>query len=284
MRASLAFSALLGAGFGAGLWTTYTGLRPGEPSAAGDRLTHWWRRVRPGRRLAIAAAAASGAVALTGWPVAAPLAALAAWALPGLLGQDRDGREAIERIEAIASWTEQLHDTLSAAAGLEQTLLATAATAPLPIRTEVAELAERIRHGRRLPDALRDFQNELGDPLGDLVVLALLGAAGRQSGRLGELLAGLAFAAREQAQMRTRTAASRARVRTSVRIVVGTTLGMALGLVVLNRDYLTPFDGAQGQLVLLIVGGLFAAAFAWLRRIAAFTEPARLLADPKEAT
>ncbi|WP_329562060.1 type II secretion system F family protein [Kitasatospora sp. NBC_01266] len=210
--------------------------------------------------------------------MSAPLAALAAWALPGLLGRDRRGQQAIDRIEAIASWTEQLRDTLSAAAGLEQALLATAATAPLPVRKEVAALAERIRRGQRLPEALRELAAGLADPLGDLVVLALLGAAGRQSGRLGDLLAGLAASAREQAQMRTRTASSRARVRTSVRIVVGTTLAMAMGLVLLNRDYLRPFDTAQGQFVLLLVGGMFAAAFAWLRKIATFTEPARLLA------
>lgn len=240
-----------------------------------------WARVRParpGRRVGGALAAAAVASAATGWPVAAPLAALGAWALPGLLGRDRRGQEAIDRIEAIASWAEQLRDTLGAAAGLEQALLATATTAPSPIRAEIAALAERIRRGQRLPEALRDLAADLEDPLGDLVVLALLGAAGRQSGRLGDLLSGLASSAREQAQMRTRTASSRARVRTSVRIVVGTTLAMAAGLVLLNRDYMRPFDTAEGQFVLLLVGGMFAAAFAWLRKIATFTEPARLLA------
>ncbi|MGE7433996.1 type II secretion system F family protein [Kitasatospora sp. NPDC001175] len=273
---------LLGAGFGAGLWTVCTAFRPGEVSTDSAGPAAWRLRIRPSRQLVVSAVAAAASLAVTGWPVAGVLAGLAVWALPGLLGRDRQGQVAIERIEAIASWTEQLRDTLSAAAGLEQALLVTARTAPACVRGQVGALAERIRRGQRLPDALQQLAADLADPLGDLVVLALLGASTRQSGRLGDLLAGLAASAREHAAMRTRTAASRARVRTSVRIVVGTTLAMAVGLVVLNRPYLQPFDSLEGQLVLFLVGGLFAAAFVWLRKIAAFSEPARLLAPPAE--
>ena len=38
-----------------------------------------------------------------------------------------------------------------------------------------------------------------------------------------------------------------------------------------NRGYLAPYDTAVGQLVLVLVGGLFAAAFVWLARM---TRPA----------
>ncbi|WP_220040742.1 type II secretion system F family protein [Streptomyces tateyamensis] len=283
MSARLLLVLLLGAGFGGGAWLLYTGLRPTESTTDRQegRVLRWWRAhrpTRPGRRLAATVLTSLAVFLVTGWPVAAPLAALAAWFLPSLLGRDKDHERAVARIEAIASWTEQLRDTLAAAAGLEQALLATAATAPQAIRPQIADCAGRIRRGQRLSDALHELADGLADPLGDLVVIALLGAAGRQSGRLADLLAGLARSAREQALMRARTASSRARIRTSVRIVVATTLGMAIGLVVLNRSYLQPFDTAAGQLVLLLVGGLFAGAFAWLRRISAFAEPARLLA------
>ncbi|GAB3454493.1 type II secretion system F family protein [Actinophytocola sediminis] len=77
--------------------------------------------------------------------------------------------------------------------------------------------------------------------------------------------------------MRMRVDASRARVRTSVRIITGATLGFAGLLVVLNRDYLVAYDTATGQLVLLAVGGLFTLGFLALTTIAAFTEPPRLL-------
>ncbi|GAA1119153.1 type II secretion system F family protein [Kitasatospora arboriphila] len=274
---------VLGAGFGAGAWLLGTGLRPAVPAPGSpeSRLERWWRAhrpARPGCRITLAAAAAVAALAFTGWPAAVPAAALGTWFLPALLGRDRTHGQAIARIEAIAAWTEQLRDTLAAAAGLEQALLATAETAPAAIRPQIAACAHRIRRGARLTEALALLAADLADPLGDLVVIALTGADGRQSGRLGDMLAGLAASAREQAQMRSRTASSRARVRTSVRIVTGTTLAMALALVLLNRPYLQPFDSATGQLVLLLIAGLFGAAFAWLGRIARFTEPARLLA------
>ena len=174
------------------------------------------------------------------------------------------------RIEAVAGWAEMLRDTMAGAAGLEQTIVATAPLAPLPIRAEVATLALRLQ-GERLAPALRAFADEVADPTCDLVVAALILAAEHQASRLGELLGSLAQAARDQATMRLRVEAGRARVRTSVKVIVGATGGLVLALAVLNRGYLTPYDTAVGQLVLVLVGGLFAAAFLWLARM---TRPA----------
>jgi len=61
--------------------------------------------------------------------------------------------------------------------------------------------------------------------------------------------------------------------------VVITTLSFAVGLVILNRGYLAPYDTAFGQVMLLLVGALFAAAFVWLARIAQLREPERFLTD-----
>ena len=55
------------------------------------------------------------------------------------------------------------------------------------------------------------------------------------------------------------------------------TLGLALFLAVLNHGYLSPYDSAVGQLVLLLVGGLFALSFAWMSKMSRPVEPARLL-------
>jgi hypothetical protein len=58
---------------------------------------------------------------------------------------------------------------------------------------------------------------------------------------------------------------------------------MAVGLVVLNRGYLTPYDSAAGQLVLGLVGLLFGGAFWWLAQMARVPAPERLLAaEPAE--
>ena len=111
----------------------------------------------------------------------------------------------------------------------------------MPIRAEVATLALRLQ-SERLAPALRAFADEVADPTCDLVVAALILAAEHQANRLGELLGSLAQAARDQATMRLRVEAGRARVRTSVKVIVGVTAGLVLALAVLNRGYLAPYD------------------------------------------
>jgi tight adherence protein B len=170
-----------------------------------------------------------------------------------------------------------LRDTLSAAAGLEQAIVATAAVAPIPIRPEVMTLAAALESERLVP-ALRAFGNDLADPTGDLVVAALVLAAGHEARRLTDLLGSLAGAARDQAAMQLRIEAGRARIRTSTNVVVGSTLFFAAGLIILNRSYLDPFGSALGQGVLAIIGLIFAGAFWWLDKMGRPLAPERFLA------
>jgi len=269
-----ALAGLLGAGVGLGLvlaWAGWRGatLRRPARSAARPKVE------RATLRLGLAA----GATVVVG----ALLAGLAGWGLPGLLGGSKGRGDGLARIEAVAGWAEMLRDTMAGAAGLEQAIVATATVAPLPIRAEVATLAVRLE-GERLAPALRGFADEVADPTMDLVVAALVLAAEHQASRLGELLGSLAQAARDQATMRLRVEAGRARSRTSVKVVVGVTAGLALGLAVLNRSYLAPYDSALGQLVLALVGAMFAGAFVWLSRMTRPSAPERFLARPNELT
>ncbi|WP_436499571.1 type II secretion system F family protein [Actinokineospora sp. HUAS TT18] len=267
-----ALSAILGAGAGIGVLLIVAGWR----GKTRIRLPRTNRLTRV--RAAVTASIGGAAWLITGWPVAAILAAAGAWTLPHILGPDRHHQRQLARVEAIATWTEMLRDTLSAAAGLEQAILATAPLAPDAIRTEVTDLAARIQAGARLPDALHRLADDLADPAADLVVAALVLAAQHQARQLADLLGSLAGAAREQAAMRLRVHAGRARTRTSVRVIVGTTLAFAVALVLLNRPYLSAYDTATGQLMLAGVGLLFGAGIAWLAKIAAVAEPSRVLA------
>jgi len=215
---------------------------------------------------------------VTRWPVAAVLSAAGAWVLPHIIGPDRDHTRRVARIEAIATWTEALRDNLSGAAGLEQAITASAIESPEPIREEVTRLATRLQRSWRLRDALRAFAAELADPTADLVVAGLLMAARGSAGQLGEVLGELAASARAKVASRQRIAAGRKTNRTSARVIVGTTLAMAAVLALLNRGYLTPFDSALGQLVLLGAGGCFAFAFGWLARLMRDRDTSRILA------
>lgn len=248
---------------GAGLLRTVRG-RPGDRRAL--------------MRLTVAAGAGLLTGVVTGWVVGAVLASAAVWFLPQLVGPDRAHARRVARIEAIASWTEMLRDVLSAAAGLEQAILATAPLAPGAIRGEIATLTARLESGQRLAPALRALAGELADPTADLVLAALVLAAERQARQLGVLLGSLATTARGQAAMRMRVEIGRARTRTSVRVIVATTLAFAAAVVVLNRAYLDVYNTATGQFVLLFIGGLFAAGFAWLARIATSGRQTRVLA------
>jgi tight adherence protein B len=260
-----ALATLCGAGVGLGLVVIWAGLRGVEiprPTRASARPKVERANLRIG--LAVGAGVVVGAT--TGWPVGAVLAALAGWGAPGLLAGAKGANAAVGRIEAIAGWAEMLRDTMAGAAGLEQAIVASAPLAPLPIRAEVVTLAVRLE-GERLAPALRAFADDVADPTCDLVVAALVLAAEHQAQRLGELLGSLAQAARDQATMRLRVEAGRARTRTSVKVIVGATGGLVLGLAILNRGYLAPYDTAVGQLVLLLVGAVFAAAFVWLAKM-----------------
>ncbi len=268
---------LAGLGTAVGLLFVLVGLR-GPQLVRRPRSVPPWRVDRTwGLRLALALGAGLLVGVATGWLVGGVLAAGAVWFLPRLVGPDRAHVRRVARIEAVASWTEMLRDTLLAAAGLEQAILATAPLAPAAIRDEVASLASRLQNGRRLAPALRQLAEELADPTADLVIAALVLAAEHQARQLGELLGSLAETARSQAAMRMRVETGRARTRTSVRVVVATTIAFAVGVVVFNRAYLTAYDSALGQAVLLAIGGLFGTGFGWLVRIAAGRAASRVL-------
>ncbi|MFM9446955.1 type II secretion system F family protein [Streptomyces acidiscabies] len=270
-------AALLGASFGIGCVATAHGVRrrPAVEEKTGARRhppAGWTRR-----KVVVAAVTGIVAGALTGWPVAGVLAVAGMLTLPGLLGPDRQTTRRTERMEALATWTEMLRDTLSAAAGLEQAVLVTADIAPAALKKELGVMASLVRAGQPLPSALRAFADDADDPLADVVVSALVTAAEQQASQLGALLGELADSVREQVAMRQRVDAGRASIRTGVRVTVIVTLGMTLGLVVFNRPYLAPFDTFTGQVVLAVVGALFALAFTWLTAIGRIDEPVRLL-------
>ena len=279
MTATTVLFGLLGAGVALGILLVVVGLRGRSDDVTTPRRHSLRFDQKTFGRMAVALVFGFGVGMFTGWVIAAVLSVLAVLGLPRILGSNVDHQRQLERIEAIASWTEMLRDTLVAAAGLEQAILATASTCPEPIREEITELAVKLESGERLAAALRDLADQLRDPTADLVVSALVLAAEHQARQLADLLGELAVEAREQATMRMRVDAGRARSRTSVRVIVITTLLFAAGLVVLNREYLNPFDSAFGQLILLLVGALFATAFAWLKKISQFREPERFLTE-----
>jgi len=213
-------------------------------------------------RFGLAVLIAVVVLVVTRWPVAAVLAGLGTVLAPRLLGGSRARQAAIDKTEAIASWAESVRDTMAAAAGLEEALTATAVAPPAAIAPEVRRLAERLRH-QRLTDALASFGEELDHPSSDLVVAALTIAARMEAADLGSLLSRLAVSIRDDATMRVKVEVGRQRLRTSAKIILGSVAATVVMLMVLNRSYLDAYDSLLGQLMLAVVGGVFAGG-SWL--------------------
>lgn len=275
---------LLGLGIGVGLVILSRAWRRSAASddTAIDRWSAWKVRLRDPRvwRWCIASGAAGLAVGvLTGWVVGALLAAMAVWSVPRMVALGREQQHQIDRIEAVAEWTEMPRDVLGAGVGLEQAITATARVAPAAIRPQMTELVARVEHGERLAPSLKRLADRLADPTADLVVTAMSTATQFQVNDLAALLGRLAHKARSRVELRRRTEAARARVRTTVRVVLGTFSVYAGVLVLFNPDFLENFATVKGQLVLLSIGLLYVLAYAWIRRESRIDEPPRILTD-----
>jgi tight adherence protein B len=266
--------AVLGGGlflFGLALY----GMRPRPPSPVGRRRE--LLRVLS-TRAAVATISGVLVLAVTGWPVMAAGAVLLVLAWRGLSGGAAEERVAMRRLEALAAWTESLRDTIAGAAGLEQAIPVSIRAAAPTLRPHLRVLVDRLHTRMPLADALRLFADELDDSSADLVVAALILNAKLRGPGLRDVLGALAVSAREELDMRRRVEAERRSTRRSVQIVVGTAVAFAALLVVLNPSYVREYDSLLGQAVLVVVAGLFGAGFAWMRRLARFDKPARLLA------
>jgi Flp pilus assembly protein TadB len=276
---------LAGAVAGGGLFLfglALYGLRPGPPAPdRGARRREVLRRLST--RSAVATITAGLVLVITGWPVMAAGAVMLVLAWRGLTGGAAEERAAMSRLEGLAAWTESLRDTIAGAAGLEQAIPSSIRAAAPTLRPHLRVMVDRLHTRMPLADALRLFADELDDPSADLVIAALILNAKLRGPGLREVLGALAVSAREELDMRGRVEAERRSTRRSVQIVVGTAVAFAAILVVFNPSYVEEYDSLLGQAVLVVVAGLFGAGFAWMRRLARFDKPARLLGPASTA-
>jgi len=264
--------------FGLGVVGIIGSLVQSQPVGATGGTSRRRVQISPSSLRSIAMAGLGGTLAavLTGWPVALPIVAVAIYGLPKLFGQT-SGDVSVVKIEAIANWTEMLQGTLAASAGLNQAIMATAPLAPLPIRDPALALSGRINAGMHPRAALLLFGDELGDPCADRVICSLILAVTARAQRLGDLLAALADSTRDEVALRLRVETSRASVRSGVRTVLIFSVGFAVALAVLAHSYLLPFGTPTGQLMLLLVGVLYAGGLTLMVVLSRPPAPIRLL-------
>ncbi len=277
MPPSIVLIIIAGAAAGAGVMLLVRGLRTRQ--IVERRVVHTGPGVlaRLGRKAALALGAALLVLVWTRWPVASIAAGALVLGWDSLFGGARVERRAQARIEGLAAWTESLRDTIAGAVGLEQAIPATVYAAAPAIRPQLLLLVDRLRVRVPLPTALQGLADELDDPAADLVVTALILNAKLRGPGLRQVLTSLSESARAELDMRQRVAAERSSTRRSAQVVMIFSVAVMVLLAVLNRRYLEPYDTALGQVVLASVVALFAAGFAWMKRLSGIQMPARFL-------
>jgi hypothetical protein len=247
---------------------------------AGDDVTPRPRRVtQPGQwaRVAGAAGVALVVVAASGWLIAAAVVGVGSWHAIGIWQQrNAGGVSDLERVDALASWIENLRDVLIAGDQPVGAINATVATCPAAIRPQVRRLAAGL--GRQDPAIVfRRFADDVDDPLGDLVAAGLLIAVQRGA-RTAAVLGSLAEQARRQSDRRRLVEAERAPIQREVTLLTVIMGSLVVGLLVFGRaEYLAPYDTAGGQLFLGLVLAIYAALLLRVQHLARFPRPSRFL-------
>lgn len=232
---------------------------------------------RLGSRAMVAVMVAVVVLAATRWVLPALVCGAMGWWVTGLIAdRDRRGHGELERVEALATWTEQLRDVLMAGDQPIGAIQATVSTCPEPVRPQVRALASRLgRQPEQL--VLRQFADELDDPTADLIAAGLLVAL-TKGGRAERVLSSLAQQARHQAERRKLLEAEREPARREVWWVTGMmTAQLVGGLVFARSSYLAPYRTLSGQVVLCVLLGAFLALIVYVQRLSRFTRPARFL-------
>ena len=268
-------AAVLGAALGGAVLLLIAAVRGTvhDPAAPPSRLVRWMTTLRDP---AVGVRALGGLLAavlvflLTGWPVGALGLGVLTVAWPLMFGGSRAEREAINRLEALVGWTEQMHDTISGHVGLEQAVARTAEQSAPEIREPMERLLGRLRANIPLDRALLGLAQDIDDPeSADRIIAALILNVRNRGKGLAEVLAQLTATGRETLTLRRKAAAKRAAERRACKLMIGITLGLATFLVVFAPVFIHPYQGTTGQVVLAVVLGLFAAAFAVMRRLTA---------------
>jgi Flp pilus assembly protein TadB len=269
---------LVGAIAGGGVFLAVIAIRglPPKPPRNRSRLDDLRQQVVGVRGLS----ALLGAVLvllITRWVVAAVGIALLILFWDRLSGGAGGEKDAIARLEALATWTESLRDTIAGAVGLEQAIPSSLRAAAPSLREPLTSLVDRLHTRMALPEALRRFADDIHDASADLILAALIINSRLRGPGLRDLLGALSGAVREELDMRRRVEAQRRSTRFSAMFVVGFSVGVAGLLAIFNRSFVKVYDTVTGQLVLLVIAGLYAAGFLWLTRLAKFDMPERIL-------
>jgi Flp pilus assembly protein TadB len=213
---------------------------------------------------------------LSGYLVSLLIVPLLVFGLPWFLRATMTQNQGIDRLEALAEWTQRLSDVLLLGLGVEQALVGSLRTAPAAIEADIAELVGRIQSRVSPEEALRLLGDRLGDATADKVLATLLLRISDRGPGLARALADTADSVREEVRQRRAIEADRARHRATIRWLVLILLA-ASGVIALNPSYAAPYATPVGQLVLAVVALAVAGVVGWMASMATHRPVPRFL-------
>jgi tight adherence protein B len=258
--------ALLGAGVGLGVFLAVAAVRgvtlfPPRPARTPGKMAGRLRSVEPVNWM-VGAAVCVVVWLLSGWPVAGLGLGVGAIVLPRVFGGRARRSMELRRTDAIATWADQIRDTMSGAAGIEQAIVQTALNAPPAIATELGQAARNLEI-YTLERTLRILAEDLDHPSADMVIVSLIHAATHEAANVSEVLSRLAVAIRGDVRMRTRIEVGRARLRTAAMWTVAVSVSVSIYLVIFAPEMVQGYDEPAGQMWLIVVFAVYAAAI-WM--------------------
>jgi Flp pilus assembly protein TadB len=232
------------------------------------------------RQSAVAALIGAAVVGLiTRWPVGALIGAAVGWTLRSALSSSSPNR-VTNRLDALATWIETLRDSVAAHRGLVAAIESTVPSAPASLRANIEALVIRIKSGTPPDRAFAALASELADASADEAIAPLILAARFGGADLQNLLGTAAANTREQLALVQRTEVARAKPRREMRLVVVVTLGFVLATLTIGHGYFTPFSTTTGQIILVVIAGLFAVGFGMMNRLSRPQTMPRLFESP----
>lgn len=223
-----------------------------------------WLTARLVAGLALAAVIMVG----TRWPVAAVAAAALVVLWPAVFGARRQVRDRNTLLEALVMWTESLRDIVGGANGLIEAIPVSVASAHPILADPLTRLNGRLASRDELDEALSPLAQDLADPGAEVVVAALVLNAKSRGPGLSAALGRLSSSLREELELRQGLEAARRGDRRTVQIIVAmVALMMTFFALLAPPVWRQAYQSATGQVVLLVVFGIFTAAFAWMRRL-----------------
>jgi hypothetical protein len=232
---------------------------------------------RHGARLVGAAGLGLVVFVMSGWLLPGLVIAIgASWAIGGWQRRQRSTDFEVVRLDALASWIENVRDVLLAGEQPVGAITSTVHACSPIIRPHVRRLAAGL--GRQDSDVVfRRFADDFDDPLADLVA-AGLSIAIRRGARTVPVLTALAEQTRQQVDRRRLVEAERAPTRREVHALTVIMGGLVIGLLVFGRSqYLDAYDEPGGQRFLAASLAGYVALIVRVQRLAAFPRPNRFL-------